>query len=122
MVTSFRYLGRVILAADYNWTEVVRNLTKTRAMWRRMKIIFIREGAEPRVYDFLFKTIVKSVLLFGAETWVVTPRMGWILGGFQDQVTWRLTGRLLERQADGKWDYTLEEAERVEAGFDTMKA
>ena len=87
MVTSFRYLGRVILAADYNWTEVVRNLTKTRAMWRRMKIILIREGAEPRVYDFLFKTIVKSVLLFGAETWVVTPRMGWILGGFQDQVT-----------------------------------
>ena len=44
------------------------------------------EGAEPRVSRFFFKSIIQSVLLFGAETWVVTPRMGLLLGGFQDQV------------------------------------
>ena len=28
MVTSFKYLGKVISAADNYWPEVVRNLTK----------------------------------------------------------------------------------------------
>ena len=40
-----------------------------------------REGVVPRVSGFLFKFVFYSVLLFSAETWVVTPRMGWFLGG-----------------------------------------
>ena len=27
-ITSFKYLGRVLYAADYDWTSVVRNLRK----------------------------------------------------------------------------------------------
>ena len=84
MVTSFRYLGRVISAADDNWPAVVWNLAKARAVWRRMTRILSREGAETRVSGFFFKAVIQSVLLFGAETWVVTLRMGWFLGGFQD--------------------------------------
>ena len=34
-----------------------------------------------------FKSVVQAVLLFGAETWVVTPRMGKALGGFRPR--WR---------------------------------
>ena len=81
MTTSFRYLGRVISAADNNWPEVVRNLAKARAVWKRVARILIREGARPRVSVFFFKDVVQSVLLFGAETWVVNPRMGRVLGG-----------------------------------------
>ena len=40
-----------------------------------MSRILIREGARPRVSGFLFKSAVQSVLLFGAETWVVIPCM-----------------------------------------------
>ena len=43
------------------------------------------------MYGFFFKATVQSVLIFCAETWVVTPRMGWVLGGFQDQVKFLLT-------------------------------
>ena len=32
-------------------------------------------------------------MLFGAETWVLTPRMEWALDSFQHRVVWRLTGR-----------------------------
>ena len=32
MVTSFIYLGRVILAADYDWPEVVSNLSRLRVV------------------------------------------------------------------------------------------
>ena len=39
MVISFKYLGRVILAADDNWPTVVRNIVKVRTLWQRMSRI-----------------------------------------------------------------------------------
>ena len=51
---------------------------------------------------FFFKSVVQAVLLFGAETLVVNPRMGRVLEGFQDQVAWCLTGRILQWKTDGK--------------------
>ena len=76
-------------------------------MWRRLTRIFIKEGTAPQVFGFFFKAVVQSVLIFGAEIWVVTPHIGWVLEGFQDQVAQRLTGRLPWRWYGGKWDYTL---------------
>ena len=52
MVTSFRYLGRVILAADNYWLAAVQNLAKVRAMWSIMTRILNREGEEPWVSKF----------------------------------------------------------------------
>ena len=101
MVISFRYLGWLILVAENDWTEVVSNVSWERALWNRMTRILIREGAEPWVSGFLFKFIVQAVLLFGSETWVVTPLMGRALGEFQDQVAQRLTGRLSRRKMAG---------------------
>ena len=81
MVTSFKYLGRVILAAD-DMTAVVKNLSRARKVWSRMSRILSREGAAPRVFRLFFKAVVQAVLLFEAEIWVVTPHMGTALGGF----------------------------------------
>ena len=61
------------------------------------------------------------MFLFGAETWVVTPHMGRVLGGFQYHVVRRLTGRLLRKRLDGEWEYTAAEATREEAGFKLME-
>ena len=66
MVTSFRYLGRVILVADKNWPSMIRNLAKAQVVWRRMMRIRSREGAKTRVSGFFFKAVVQSVLPFGA--------------------------------------------------------
>ena len=84
MVTSFQYLGKVISAAGEDLPAVVRILVKSRAMWRRVTSILSREGAELRVSVFFFKAMVQLILIFGAETWVVIPRIGRVLGGFQD--------------------------------------
>ena len=73
MVPFLKYLGRVLSAADDDWPEVIRKLTKPRAVWRRMSRILSREGVGLQVSGFLFKAVVQSVLLFGVETWVVTP-------------------------------------------------
>ena len=87
-----------------------------------MRRIFSREGAESRVSGFFFKYVIQSVLLFGAEKWVVTPRMGRVLGSFQEQVAQRLAGRIPWRRAHRNWDYTPEEAARGESGCETMEA
>ena len=47
MVISFQYMGWVISEAYNNWPTVVSNLSQARAVWKRMKIIIIREVAEP---------------------------------------------------------------------------
>ena len=65
--------------------------------------IFSREGADPRMSGVFFKALVLVVLLFGAETWVVTPRMGRVMGRFYDQVVQRLTGQLQRWKTDSKW-------------------
>ena len=75
IVTSFKYLGRVILAADDDFMDVIWNLMKAREVWRRMMSILSREGERPRVSEFFLKSVVQSVLLFGAETGVVTPHI-----------------------------------------------
>ena len=53
-----------------------------KTVWRRMSYILSREGATPWVYVFFFKDMIQAVLLFRAETWVVTSCMGMSLGGF----------------------------------------
>ena len=106
MVNSFKYLERVILAADNNWSAVVNNLARSRKVWIRMLRILSREGAAPQVSGFFFKAVVQAVLIFGAETCVVTPRMVKALGGFQTQVAIRLTVHLLRRTTDRTWKYT----------------
>ena len=64
MVPSFRYLGRVILAADDDWIMVIRNLKKARAVWRRMTRVLNREGERPRCPDFL-----QSLCPVGVALW-----------------------------------------------------
>ena len=59
MVTSFRYLGRVISVADDDWTSVVPNMAKVQTAWRRMRSILSREVVRPRVSGFFFKSIVQ---------------------------------------------------------------
>ena len=121
MVTSFKYLGRVLLVVDDDWPMVVRNIVNTRTLWWRIPRILSREGARLRVSGFFFNAVIQSVLLFNSDSWVVTPHMDRYLRGFQDQVTRILTGRLPWQSLNGRWENTLAEAEKVEAGFETME-
>ena len=92
-VTSFKYLGRVLTAADNNWPAVVGNLKKARKSLARLTRILRREGAKPRFSGMFFKAVVQAVLIFGLETWVLTPRMGRALESFQHRVARWITGR-----------------------------
>ena len=104
-VTEFRYLGRILTNTDDDWPEVARNLRKARVTWGSLARILGREGADPKVSRNLYIAVTQQVLLFGAETWVLTKRMEAALDAFQGRVAWQLTGRMPCRGRDGKWLY-----------------
>ena len=74
-VPSFKYLGRIMTEGYNDWPAVERNLGEARKNWGRLQRIISREGATKRVSGNFFKAVVQQVLLFGAETWVVSPIM-----------------------------------------------
>ena len=66
--------------------------------------ILSREGADPKVSGNFYKVVDQAVLLFGAETWVLTQRMERALDSFRSRVMRRITGKQPWRQTDGRWD------------------
>ena len=116
-VPSFKYLGRILTAGDDDWSAVAGNLGKARKSWGRLKRILSREGADKRVSGNFFKSVVQQVLLFGAETWVLTPIIERSLNSFMHGDARRITGRQPRRGWDGKWFYPSLEGAMKEAGF-----
>ena len=53
MVTSLKYLGRVLTAADEKWPAVVGNLWKARKSWAGLARIMGRKFASPRVLGII---------------------------------------------------------------------
>ena len=104
-MTEFRYLERVMTNTDEDWPAVAGNIRKARVTWGRLASILGREGAEPKVSRKFYISVTQQVLLFGAETWVLTKRMEADLDAFQGRVARRLTGRMPRCGRDGKWMY-----------------
>ena len=73
-----------------------------RKSWGRLQGILSREGATKLVSGNLFKAVVHHVLLFGAETWVVSPMMEQALSAFIHGAARRLTGRQPRKRRDEK--------------------
>ena len=73
MVTTLKYLGRVLTVADDNWLEVVGHLWKAQNSSAHLSNILGRYGASPRVSGIFSKAVVQAVLLFRLETWLLTP-------------------------------------------------
>ena len=98
---KFRYLGQVLTAGDDDWIAVVGKLGKAQHSWGWLSRILRLEGSDPKVSGSFYKAVVQVVLLFGAETWVLTPRMKRSLDSFQHRVARRITGRQPQRRGLG---------------------
>ena len=72
---AFIYLGRVLTTGGNGWLAVLGNLGKAWKSWGRLSRVLSREGADPKVSGNFYKAVAQAVLLFGAETWVLTQRM-----------------------------------------------
>ena len=108
-------------AGDNDWLAVVGNLGKARKSWGQLYRVPGREGADPKVTGKFYKAVAQAVLLFGAETWVLTQRMEKFLDRFQYRVARRLTGKHPRRNTDGSWDYPPLEEALGEAGIEGIR-
>ena len=102
MYTTFKYLGRVMTVVDDNWPAVAGNLVKARKSWGRLSHILSREGEDKRVAGKFFKAVVQAVLLFGAETWLLTPQIERALESFLHGAARWITGKQPRR--GGTWN------------------
>ena len=100
-ITSFKYLRWVLTSADDEWPDVVGNLKKAQKSWVLMARILGREDAISQVSGMFFKAMVQDFLLFGSETWLMTPHMVRAMRSFQNRVSRRITGGGSE--ATGGW-------------------
>ena len=66
-----------------DWPEVAGNIKKVRRCWGRLAWVLGREGADPKVSWNFYTAVTQKVLLFGAETWVLTGKMELALDAFQ---------------------------------------
>ena len=109
------------MEGEDDWLAVSGNLGKSRKSWGRLQRILSREGATKRVSGNFFKAVVQQVLLFGAETWVVSPRMERALSAFIHGAAIRITGRQPQRGRDGKGFYPSLVGAMKEAGFTDVR-
>ena len=100
-VTSLQYLRRVLFLADNEWALVVSNLWRPRHKWARLTRVLSRDGADERTSGQIYLAVVKLVMFYGSDTWVVTYHIGRFLGGFYHRVAHRLRGRQHWQERDG---------------------
>ena len=74
-VPSFKYLWRTFSYSDNDWPEVEQNLQRERGKWGKLEKILGRERADRRTVWRFYVEVVQAVLLFGSDTWVLTPRV-----------------------------------------------
>ena len=96
-------------------------MAKARKSWGSLQGVLSREGATKQVPGNFFKAVVQQVLLFGAETWVVSPMMERALSALIHGAARRLTGRQPRKGRDGKWHYPSLEGAMKEAGLTDVR-
>ena len=96
--------GRGLTETDDDWPAVAGNIRKARLSWGRLVRVLGREGADPKVSWSFYTVVTQQVLLFGAESWILTWKTESALDAFQGRVARRLTGRQSRRGNDRKWN------------------
>ena len=104
-VEVFKYLGRHLSYADSDAPTICKNLGKARLMWGRLSRVLRKENASAKVSGMFYKATVQAVLLFGSETWVMTPALLRGLEGFHVRAARRMTGMMPRKKYDGSWVY-----------------
>lgn len=102
-VKFFKYLGRWVSRDDNDHKAISENIKKASKRWSTFSRVLVREGANYKTMGIFYKTVVMSVLLYGAETWTLTQRQTQMLASFHNRCARNITGRGAYEQEDGTW-------------------
>ena len=99
----------------------LHNLRRARQKWARLTHIFIREGADAHKSGYIYLEVVQLVLMYGSETWVLTPCMKRVLDRFHHRVDLRLTGWQPWKGRDRGWVYPPMEDVMTDVGLQELE-
>ena len=100
-VSDFKYLGRIINNKDNDLKAVENQLKKARATWGRIgKILKIKTDSNIKIMSIFYKVIVQTILLFGAESWVINENVRNKLRTFHNRCARFITGRFITKEED----------------------
>jgi hypothetical protein len=81
------------------------NLKRARKSWAQVSRLLRAENASPKACGVFYKATVQAVLLFGSETWKLSPLSLKSLEGFHIRAARRMAGMQPARNPDGTWAY-----------------
>ena len=84
-VPTFQYLGRPLDQMDDDWLAVHRNNMHARSIWGRLGTLLRREGAYTKVSESFYRVVVQAIILYGSETWVLSPSTSKLIEGTQTE-------------------------------------
>ena len=96
-VENFTYLGRVVTSTDDDLQACLRNLAKAKAKWGALSRLLIKDGASCAYRSRIYLVVVSTVLLYGAETWVLTDRIRRVLEAFHHSCARSITRTFIRR-------------------------
>jgi len=121
-VEVFRYLGCLLSQDDDDIQAMRSQLCKAHGTWARIGQVLRRENAPPRVSTKFYKAIKQSVLLYGSETWVLSPAAMARLEGFHIRVAYWMAKEHVPRGGPNlQWVYPSSEAVLEECGMHTIQ-
>ena len=101
---------------------MVANIWKDCSRWARFSSIWWREGADPQTCGNFYKAVVQATLLFGSDTWVITPSIGRNLGALLHRVTRHLAVIQPKQYIMGRWEYPPMDKAMAAVGLDEVDA
>jgi hypothetical protein len=104
-VEVFKYLGRLISHDDADNQAMQSNLRKACGCWSQVSCVLWAENATPKTWGMFYKATVQAVLMYGSETWSLSPSSMKRLEGFYICAVWHLSGKRPVRKEDGSWTY-----------------
>jgi hypothetical protein len=78
-VESFKYLGAMITSLNDIETEIKSKIAVGNKRYYALGTILKRRSTSQSIKIRLYKTIIRPVVTYGAETWIVTSKMEKIL-------------------------------------------
>ena len=84
-------------------SAVLRKSRKARQVWGRLGKFLRREGEDLFVSEKLYRVVVQAMLIFGAETWMLTAAMSQKIEGIHVGFPRQVTRKNIQSLENGSW-------------------
>jgi hypothetical protein len=122
-IKEFKYLGRVVTNNDNDTKALDQNIKKANGAWGRLrKVLEKGKMKNPRAATSIYKVVIQAILLYGSETWSVTPPMLTKLENFHRRCARHITGQHIRPREDGTWEYPHTKEIFEQTGLESMES